>query len=344
MAYSSITKPSLHFNTKTYSGTTNSSDALTGIGFQPDLVWLKSRSNAAWHIWTDSVRGVDSQIYSNSNSVAGSLTNYLESFDSDGFTINNNTDINGSGKTFVGWSWKGGNSAGSSNTDGDITSTVSVNTTAGFSICKWSGSGSAGTIGHGLGAVPKMIIAKRIIGGVRNFPIYHSALGNDKKMYLNDSQAESSSTNWNSTTPTNQVFSIGSADDINGSGSTYIAYCFAEKKGYSKFGSYTGNGNADGTFIYTGFKPAFFLAKETTTSNWFIKDNKRLTSFNPSNGHLYPNLNNVEEDYADFDFLSNGIKIRHNGTDVNESGVTYIYMAFAEAPLVGSNNVPCTAR
>ena len=236
---------------------------------------------------------------------------------------------------------------GSSNFSGSIQSTVSASTTAGFSIVSYTGTGSNATVGHGLGAVPKMIFFKDRETAV-DWGVYAEPIGNTKEMYLSTNDAAGTNSGaFNNTTPTSSVFTIGTSSRYNPSSKGVIAYCFADVKGYLKIGSYKGNQNNDGTFIYTGFKPAFFIGKEIISSNWYVKDNKRLASFNPANGHLYPNRDNVEEDYADFDFLSNGIKIRHNGTDVNESGVTYIYLAFAENPFVGNDSgtaVPVTAR
>jgi len=356
MAYTTINKSTDYFNTLLYTGNGASPRSITGVGFQPDFLWIKNRTGgtAYEHRLMDAVRGSNKVLHTSQNSAQNSEEYYtVGSFDSDGWTGRNGTGSNqaitggnDNGYTFVAWNWLAGGGQGSSNTDGSINTTyTSANTTAGFSISQYTGTGSNATIGHGLGAVPKMIIVKNLDQN-DDWYVYHVSRGATKHIILNSSgTGGTNSTLWQDTTPTNSVFSIGTNNVVNTSGEKYIAYCFAEKTGYSKFGSYTGTGDAtESPFIYLGFKPAFFLAKETTTSNWFIKDNKRLTSFNPSNGHLYPNLNNVEEDYADFDFLSNGIKIRHNGTDVNESGVTYIYMAFAEAPLVGSNNIPCTAR
>ena len=341
MAYTTINKSTAHFNTVTYSGTTNSSDAITGVGFQPDLVWLKSRSNAGWHWWTDAVRGVTKTIYSNSTTAEQTNADGVTAFGTDGFTIANNTDINGSGKTFVSWNWKAGNSAGSSNGDGSITSTVTANTTAGFSIVKWTGYGGTSTVGHGLGAVPKFIITKRISGDTASWHCYHASIGNAHDIYLNGANAKASDTSWNSTTPTSSVFTVNGAN-VNVSGTPYIAYCFAEKTGYSKFGSYTGNGSTDGTFVYCGFKPTLLLFKRTDTSkNWFIHDNKRK-EYNPERDYLNPNLNATEADYDTLDILSNGFKIRQSGTGHNESGGTYIYMAIGQT-IVGSNNIPCTA-
>ena len=343
MAYTTIDDPTIYFNTLLYTGNTTQR-SVTGVGFQPDWVWFKNRSASQPHCLVDAVRGVNNSLASNNNSLVDTDANDLQAFQSDGFQIGTNNRVNGNGNSMVAWNWKA-NGQGSSNTDGSINTTyTSVNTTAGFSISKYTGTGSNATVGHGLGAVPKMIIAKEATGSVNDWTVYHATQGNTTRGILNETNAWGSNTAWNNTTPTSSVFSIGSGSNTNRSGSTYIAYCFAEITGYSKFEKYSGNQSNDGTYIYLGFKPAFFLAKQTTNKNWYMKDNKRLASFNPANGHIYPNQSNAEEDYADFDFLSNGVKIRHNGTDVNESGGTYIYMAFAESPFVNSSGAPTNAR
>ena len=237
---------------------------------------------------------------------------------------------------------------GSSNFGGSIQSNVSANTTAGFSIVSYTGTGSNATVGHGLNAVPKMIITKKR-SGADNWYTYHASLGATKVVYLDLTTAsETFSTNWNDTEPTSSVFSLGTAG-TNSNNNTYIAYCFAEKKGYSKFGSYTGNGNSDGAFVYTGFKPAFVIHKRTdTTGHWLSFDNKRSSSggSNLIQKYLYPNLSDAEGSDATegIDFLSNGFKHRNSFSALNTSGGTYIYMAFAEAPFVNSKGVPCNAR
>jgi len=237
---------------------------------------------------------------------------------------------------------------GSSNFSGSLKSTVSANTTAGFSIVAFTGDGTSGaTLGHGInGFTPKVIIVKSRDIGINSWAVGHNSLGFTDYIYLNKTDATVSTAGfWNNTAPTSSVFTLGNNDTTNGSGD-YIAYCFAEKKGYSKFGSYTGNGNADGTFVYTGFKPALVIMKETTDSatNWVTYDNKRNTS-NPVNLNLYPNLSNAEGDASlDYDFLSNGFKVRTSNGGINASGQNYIYMAFAESPFVNSNGVPTTAR
>jgi len=341
MAYTTINKSSLHMNTKLYTGT-GSSNSVTGVGFQPDWVWVKSRSASVDHELFDSVRGAGKALISNGN-YAESSGRGVNSFDSDGFSlVNAQGATNDSGRTYVGWNWKA-NGAGSANTDGSISSTVSVNATSGFSIVSYTGTGSAATIGHGLGSVPKMIITKAL-GATNSWGVYHASTGNNKYMYLDSTQAALSATAmWNDTTPTSSVFSVGTSGASNASGAM-IAYCFAEKTGYSKFGSYVGNANVDGPMIVTGMKPSFILIKNTSaTASWRLVDNKRI-GYNPNNIQLYPNLSNAEStsEYV-VDILSNGFKVRATDSGVNGSGNTMIYIAIGQS-LVGSNNVPCTAR
>ena len=344
MAYTTINKSTDYFNTKLYIGNT-SARSIGGVGFQPDWVWFKNRSQTNGHSIFDAVRGATKNIISNSNAAESTSANGLTAFASDGFSIGTDGDVNGLGDDIVAWNWLA-NGAGSANTDGSTNSTVSVNTTAGFSIVKWTGTGANATIGHGLGAVPKMIIAKRL-SNTEDWTIYHTSLGATKKIDLNNTGAESTVSNiWNNTTPTNSLFYVGDHGRVNASGDTYIAYCFAEKTGYSKFGSYTGNGNADGSFIYTGFKPQLVMLKQSSgTTDWAMNDIKRQ-QYNAQDIILYANSNGAESGYSGnfFDILSNGFKQRMSGSYYNGSGNTYIYMAFAQAPLVGSNGVTAKAR
>ena len=343
MAYTTINKSSEHFNTLTWTGDGSSSRNITGVGFQPDWVWGKCRNTAVSHALYDAVRGASKIINSNTTTAEGT-NNALNAFVSDGFTVNSDSYLNGNSNTYVAWNWLGANGT-ASNTDGSITSTVSANTTAGFSIVSYTGNGTSGaTVGHGLGAVPKMIITKTR-STVDAWYVYSESLGNTKRLGLNEtSTAATSQTYWNNTSPTSSVFTLGNNSGNNGNGTTMIAYCFAEVTGYSKFGSYTGNGNADGTFVYTGFKPAFVLIKNTgATEFWSMFDNKR-DPHNQMDKKLYPNGNNAESNTSQLDFVSNGFKLRNTESEFNQSGNTMIYMCFAEAPLVGNNNVPCTAR
>jgi hypothetical protein len=341
MAYTTIKKPSDYFNTKLYTGT-GASQSITGVGFQPDWVWMKNRSVSGSHQLLDIVRGASKTIYSNRDIAEETLGDGLTSFDSDGFTISSSPEINGSGNNIVSWNWLGANGT-ASNTDGSITSTVSANTTSGFSIVSWTGTGANATVGHGLSSAPKMVICKRRDAD-DTWWTYNETVGAGGQLYLNGNAAAGSDGGvlWNSTAPTSSVFSVGTNTGVNGSGGTYIAYAFADVKGFSKIGSYTGNGSTDGTFVYTGFKPAFVITKRTdTTGDWLLWDNKRPER-NETNLYLVANNSNVEATDGGIDILSNGFKARKTGTSLNASGGSYIYMAFAEEPLVGDN--PATAR
>ena len=349
MAYTTINKSTDHFNTVLYTGN-GSTNAITGVGFQPDWVWIKGRSYIDGHKAYDAVRGVAKDLTPNTTDAEGSTATGLTAFDSDGFTLGSWSNVNRSSETHVSWNWKA-NGQGSSNTDGSINTTyTSVNTTAGFSISQYTGneSGAPKTVGHGLGVVPQVVLIKNLADGTLNWSMYHHKLGNTKVINLNTTGSEStSSAYWNNTTPTTSVFTVNSNHTVNHTGTNFIAYCFAEKTGYSQFGSYTGNGNADGPFIYTGFKPAFLLAKESSSSGegWIILDSVR----NPGNlvkNSLQANITQAEETLTtkSADFLSNGFKIRTTDGLQNSNGETYIYMAFAEVPLVGTNNTPALAR
>ena len=343
MAYAAITKPTDYFNTKLYTGDGTDGRAITGVGFQPDFTWIKYRNDTYGHRLYDSVRGTTKEIYSNNNGAENTVATGLTAFGTDGFTLGSSSGVNHNSGTYVSWNWKASGST-ASNSNGSITSTVSANTTAGFSIVKYTGTSSSATVGHGLGVVPKMIITKQL-SGTSSWGVYHVSRGNGVGMILNETgSGASSSTYWNNTSPTSSVFSIGSDAVCNANGQDFIAYCFAEKKGFSKFGSYTGNGSTDGTFVYTGFKPAFVFSKDTASGeNWFIHDNKR-DAYNPVDTYLRPNLSNTEGTAHHYDFYSNGFKNKYAGGSLNTSGRTIVYMAFAENPIVGSNNVPAVAR
>ena len=347
MAYTTINKSTAHFNTKLYTGNSSTLN-VTGVGFQPDFTWIKDRTSSGDdHALYDAVRGVTKRVRSNQNDAENTQSTGLTSFDSDGFTVGTNGASNGNGDTFASWNWKA-NGTGSANTDGSINSTVSANTTAGFSIVKYTGNGnSTATIGHGLSVAPSMIISKNLSTATNaDWCVYHKDLTTDKNLFLNLTSAEVTPSYGTINAPTNSLINVtkGSGNQTN-SAHDFIAYCFAEKTGYSKFGSYTGNGNADGTFVYTGFKPAFVMGKRSSdTEDWYLFDTTR-DDRNVMYKLLYPNGNNAEYTGATrMDFLSNGFKQYNTDNKFNHSGSTYIYMAFAEAPLVGSNNVPCTAR
>jgi hypothetical protein len=339
-----INKPSEYFNTKLYTGN-DTTNAITGVGHQPDLVWIKGRDSAYNHQLVDVIRGVNKPIRSNLTAAEATLSDSFNSFDSDGFTLGGDGDtdnFNNSGQNYVAWNWLA-NGSGASNTDGSITSTVSANTTSGFSIVKWTGTGSNATVGHGLGKEVKFFITKRTDSSGDNWYAYHSSLGGTKYLHPNNTSAAGTAISpFNNTNPTSTTISAGT--DLSGSSSTHIAYCFSEVKGFSKFGSYTGNGNADGTFVYTGFAPAFVMIKMTSGSDsWFMYDNKR-SPFNVRGKYLVADGSGTDSNANAFDFVSNGFKIRTTASSFNGSGSSYIYMAFAENPLVGTNGVPATAR
>ena len=340
MAYTTINKSSSFMNPKLYTGN-GGTQSITGVGFQPDWTWIKGRSFSDNHVLTDAVRGVTKTIFSDLTAAEETQTGGLTAFGSDGFSVGSLAEVNTNNATLVSWNWKA-NGSGSANTNGSINSTVSVNTTSGFSIVKWTGTGSNATIGHGLTVAPAMIIVKEL-GTANDWVVYHKSLGGGKYIYLNQTTGEASaSTVWQNYDPTSSVFYTGTSGLVSQS-EPYIAYCFAEKTGYSKMGLYTGNGNNDGAFIYLGFKPAFLMIKRSDQDQpWLLFDNKRSTNVNQSK--LFPNTNGAENNDTSngIDFLSNGFKLRRNNGESNETG-NYIYMAFGQT-LVGTNNVPNNAR
>jgi hypothetical protein len=333
-----------------YTGDGTSSRSITGVGFQPDLIWVKNRSNAVSHCLVDAVRGAPNQLGTDltaaENSGGNDRTLYggISAIGSNGFTVVTGSDptykaTNGNTQTYVAWNWKA-NGAGSSNTSGTITSTVSVNATAGFSVVTYTGVGGTGTIGHGLGVAPKFIITKyrNIANG---WYCYHASIGAGKAIYLNLTDGSTTDTAiWNNTSPTSSVFSVGSVNSNQSTG-TYVAYCWAEIAGFSKFGSYTGNASTDGPFVYTGFRPKFVMIKcsssaQAGNASWYIHDSSRNTS-NVVNLLLYSDGAAAEITSTSMDLLSNGFKVRASGVGNNASGATYIYMAFAENPFKNAN-------
>jgi len=347
MAYTTINKSTDYFNTKLYTGNGTAmgsgGHAITGVGHQPDFVWIKDRSAGNNHNLYDVLRGVQKGLQTSNTGAEYTNTEVLNSFNSDGFTVGDSGGVNTNSNNYAAWNWKA-NGAGSSNSDGSITSTVSANTTAGFSIVKYTGTGATATVGHGLGAIPAMMIIKRYSDSGEQWTIYHKSLGNTKHILFTTGSSTTQTNYWNDTSPTNAVWTMGNQSEINGSGATNICYAFTEKTGYSKFGSYTGTGDADGPFVYTGFKPALVITKQTdSTGNWHLFDNKRPNE-NPTDKPLNPNTSDAETDEGQgFEFLSNGFKIRESGNWVNAGGGSFIFMAFGQS-LVGSNNIPCTAR
>ena len=345
MAFTTINKSTDYFNTLTYTGDDGTNRSITGVGFQPDFIWFKDRSNAFNHYLFDIIR--DGQTYyisSNNNAAEATDTTSLKSMDSDGFTVGASAGVNGNNNNYVAWNWKA-NGTGAANTAGSINSTVSVNTTAGFSVLKYTGTGSAATVGHGLGVKPDMIFSKPY-SSTGDWNIYHDSFSSQQRIKLNSTGAVSTNSGIFSSLPTSTLVNIGTSGDINANGTSHLFYCFNSVQGYSKFGSYTGNGNADGSFISTGFSPAFVMIKQTTgTGKWVMKDNRR-TGINVNQSTIYASESEAEgtPGYELIDLLSNGFKQRGTGSYVNGSGTPYTYMAFAEAPLVGTNNIPANAR
>ena len=348
MAYISF-QPKDYFNTVLYTGN-NGAHSITGVGFRPDWIWLKPRNYADHHRLMDVVRG-QYTIYSNRNVAQDANSSHFTSFDSDGFTLAGSDGCwNSSSYNYVSWNWRAGNSQGSSNTDGSINTTyTSVNTTAGFSISQYTGTGSAATIGHGLGAAPDLVIIKSL-QQTRIWIVGVEALGNwNKYLALSATDAEQTSSTYFPSAPTSTLVNLGNGANVNNSSENYIAYCFKQKKGFSKFGSYLGLG-ASGNFIYCGFKPAFVIVKRIDGSaNWVMTDNK--FSFNGRGTHdsyvMFPSADNQETDSYGLLLVSNGFQIRGSDSTsatVNGSGAEYIYWAFAEEPTVSSNGVPATAR
>ena len=349
MAFATIDKGSKYFNGLAYSGNDTATSYNNGLDMSTNggLVWLKTRSAAGDHGLFDSVRGVNKRIRSNTTNAEDTLSsNGVTSFNSTGFSLGT-VAYNDTPYTFMSWSWIAGGT-GVSNTAGTISSTVSANTTSGFSIVSYTGTGSVGTVGHGLGVTPACFITKCRSNASTSWGMYHQSVGNTAFMELNGTAAKQTNIAYfNNTSPTSSVFTIGTDTINNGNGYTFIAYCFAEVKGFSKFGSYTGNGSSDGTFIYTGFKPAWVMTKQTNGANsWHIHDNKR-NLFNVVNTQLKAESSGADDTPAggenSRDFLSNGFKFR-NADHNNQSGQTYIYMAFAESPFVSSKGLPTTAR
>jgi len=336
--------PSENFNTLLYTGNATNGHSITGLGFQPDFTWIKQRGTADYHWLVDAVRGTPNTLFSNVTNAESSPSGGVQSLDSDGFTVGTEGGVNDNGGSFVSWNWKA-NGSGVSNTNGSITSTVSANQDAGFSIVSYTGNGSSGaTIGHGLSSIPEMIIVKprSTTGG---WIVYHDGIDSTapEDYYINMDETGARSDNvvaWNDTAPTSSVFSLGSSSVVNGSGTTTIAYCFHSVDGFSKFGSYTGNGSTDGTFVYTGFRPAFVIVKRTNSSgSWYISDNKRDTT-NPLLAGLYADSPTQEDNVSTslyIDYVSNGFKLRGTYTGSNASGSTYIYMCFSENPFKHTN-------
>ena len=332
--YTEIDDPSAYFQTALYTGDGNA-QTITNNGnsdLQPDWVWISMRSHADNKVLFDSVRGVTKRLVSNLNSLEVTVSDMVTAFNSDGFSVGTNSNVTGDGKTFVGWQWK-------------------KTADAGFDIVTATGTGSAKTIAHSLSAVPHIIISKEKTGSVNDWTIYHhkiSSAPETDSIILNETNAfQDNATHWNDTAPTSSVFTVGSGSVTNRNSSTYVYYLFSEKQGFSKFGIYDGSASADGPFIYTGFKPAWFMTKKVNgAKDWNIFDNKRSDSGggNANDQYLEANTNAAEQSGQDVDLLGNGIKIRSTSNEVSGDGNDFIYLAFAENPFVTSTGIPATAR
>ena len=352
MAYTTIDNPELHFQAKVYTADSSANRLITLDGsenMQPDWVWMKNRDQSVNHDLYDSVRGTTKYISSNKINAEATNADGLVGFNTDGFTVDTSWGNISTGNSYIAWCWKAGGSA-SNNTDGTTTVSLSLNLTAGFSIGTYTGTSAAATIGHGLGAVPHWIMIKNRSSGSRKWAIWHNDLsGTNKYLAIDRTDAELTDTaTWNNTAHTSSVFASGGSGEVNQGSENFVFYAFKPIKGYSKFGSYTGNGNADGTFVYTGFKPAWLMIKQINSggNDWLMYDNKRDT-FNVANKLLVANANGTEATGQSFnyiDLLSNGFKLRGSDARNNGSGGTMIYMAFAESPFVNSNGVPNNAK
>ena len=343
----SATTSDENFNTVLWTGT-GATNNITGVGFQPDFTWIKRRSASEHHWLTDAVRGVTKGLYSNLTNAEATRTDQIQSFDSDGFTlgVDGAGYTNASGSTYVGWNWKA-NGSGSSNTDGSITSTVSANQDAGISIVGWAGTGTgSATVGHGLGVEPAVVITKQrgSSPALYDWYMYHKSLGASYYIRLNRTNASVNDTGtWSNTAPSSTVITLGATTSNwyyvhNYSGTDYIAYAFAEVEGFSSFGKYTGNGSTDGSFVYTGFRPAFVLVKSSTYAGTFWLMSADPNGYNVVDTYLHAESSDAEySPYTWIDYLSNGFKLRQTGDSLNRSGQTYIYMAFAENPFKYAN-------
>ena len=346
MAYTTINKSTDNFNTKLYTGNGSAGHGITGVGHQPDWVWIKNRQSTHWHQTYDAVRGTSSgALYTNQNSAEDYMSgNGLASFNSDGFTVNSNDGCNSNGENLVAWNWKANGSSTTTNNDGATTSYISHNSTAQFSIIKYTGTGSNTNIGHGLNGTPDCFITKGY-SGATDWHLWNNSFTVNQRIKINSTGGVTTNTSIFPALPDATKIYLGSGGDVNQSGIQYICYAWKNVTGYSKFGSYTGNGSSDGTFVYTGFKPAFVMIKRTDdAANWSMVDSKRDT-YNSAIKRLFPDLTNAENTSLDpfVDLVSNGFKLQASSTAYNGSGGSYIYMAFGQS-IVGSNNIPATAR
>jgi hypothetical protein len=351
MAYTNIDDPSAYFHTQLYAGN-GGTQSITNNGnsdLQPDWIWIKSRSDSSFNALTDSTRGTSKRLYTNSTSAEETHSDRVTAFNSDGFSLGASSLVNTNTYNYAAWQWKANGGTTATNSDGSTDTTVQANTDAGFSIITWTGTGSATTLGHGLGVAPAMLIVKNRTTAV-DWAVYHKDLtdaGYVIALNSTDGEVDSGTNRWNHTDPTSSVFSVGSGQQTNQNTNSMVCYAFAEKQGYSKVGKYVGNGSTDGAFAYTGFKPAFILFKKSSDSgdNWMVYDNKR-PGYNVTDQALHPNSSAAEYDNANanIDLLSNGFKLRSSFGWVNQTSHTYIFMAFAENPFTTSTGIPTTAR
>jgi len=332
-----ILQGNLYMDASLYTGDAASTKVIVNQGqFKPDFVWGQSRSDAYGSWLFDSNRGTTKQIESFGTNAQSNQATMLTAFNNNGFSMGNDTAGNNLGSTFVGWQWQAGQGTTTVNTSGATSSNVSVSTTAGFSIVTYTGTGANTTIGHGLSSAPSMIMVKNR-GSASAWAVWHTSIANTQYLVLNtDAAVTTGATRWNSTTPTSSVISVGTSTSTNASGNTYVAYCWSEIAGFSKFGSYTGNGSADGPFNYLGFRPKFIILKRTdSTGNWSMYDSTR-NPYNAGSYPLFPNLTDAESASTDIlDWLSNGFKLR--STNLNTNAGTFVYMAYAENPFKNSN-------
>ena len=353
MAYTTIDNPSEHFNTVLWSGDGNTGRTISGVGFQPDWTWIKRRSSTYSHALLDSNRGGGKALSSDNTDAENTNNNILSSWNSDGFVIalsGVSAFSNTSGQTYVGWNWKANGGTTSSNTDGDITTTVQTNSTAGFSIITYTGNGNnLDTIGHGLGATPDFAVVKGRTGDntKRWFVKIPAVCGNSEILEWDTNNAKQDSGNGIETMGSSTItlgIDTGNANSTNESGETYVCYAWKNIQGYSKIGSYEANNSTDGPFVYTGFQPAWVMVKSVDAAgNWFVMDSTR-SDINVSNEIIFADLNAAEDTSNAIDFLSNGFKLRNSGSGGLNYQNTYLYIAFAEHPFVSSKGVPTTAR
>jgi len=352
-AFTTIDNPELYFQCKLYTGT-GSSHAITLDGdenMQPDLVWIKRRNSAGGHMWTDSIRGVQETIISNETSAEQTFSNGLTAFGSDGFTVGSESGFNGSSDTFVAWCWKAGSAwsnDASETSVGSLDTSGTRNTTSKFSIFKYDSSrtpSATQTVAHNLGATPELLIFKNTAES-QHWVVWTKDIDTEKHLWFNTDALKTDSGTFNDTAPSSTIVTINGDGRVNSTtdGHTIICYAWDSVQGFSKFGTYEGNGNADGPFVYTGFRPAFVIQKNTgATQGWQLQDNKR-DGFNGANDLLQPHANDAESGVNRVDLLSNGFKVITTDAGQNSDGVEYVYIAFAEAPFVNSNGVPGNAR